>query len=96
MPYVRDGLARMGAIVETFETACTWDRFPGLYAAVRAEVGATGTPSSVTLVRRSGSRDLDRAALDAVREWHFRPAIENGKAVASTVEVPVDFRLAER
>ena len=26
MPYLRDGLARMGAIAETFETACTWDR----------------------------------------------------------------------
>ena len=52
MPYVRDGLARMGAIVETFETACTWDRFPGLYRAVRAEVGAaiervTGAPGTV-------------------------------------------------
>ena len=25
MPYVRDALARSGVIVETFETACTWD-----------------------------------------------------------------------
>jgi alkyldihydroxyacetonephosphate synthase len=40
MPYVRDGLARMSAIVETFETACTWDRVDGLYAAVQAEIGA--------------------------------------------------------
>ena len=63
---------------------------------VRADVAANGTPGNVILVRRSGSRDLDRAALDAVREWQFRPAIENGKAVASTVEVPVDFKLAER
>jgi alkyldihydroxyacetonephosphate synthase len=53
MPYVRDGLARMSAIVETFETACTWDRAEELYATVRAEVGAaveevTGTPGMVT------------------------------------------------
>jgi len=52
MPYVRDGLARMGAIVETFETACTWNRFPDLYRAVRAEVGAavqqvTGAPGTL-------------------------------------------------
>jgi alkyldihydroxyacetonephosphate synthase len=39
MPYQRDALARMGAIVETFETACTWDRLPGLYDAVRTEIG---------------------------------------------------------
>ena len=52
-PYVRDGLARMSAIVETFETACTWDRAEELYAAVRTEVGAameevTGAPGLVT------------------------------------------------
>lgn len=63
---------------------------------VRADVDANGTPTDVTVVRRSGSRDLDNAARDAVREWHFRPAIENGKAVASTVEVPIDFKLGEQ
>jgi alkyldihydroxyacetonephosphate synthase len=40
MPYVRDGMARMSAIVETFETACTWDRADELYATVQAEIGA--------------------------------------------------------
>ncbi|WP_395104837.1 FAD-binding oxidoreductase [Actinomadura sp. SCN-SB] len=40
MPYQRDGMARMSAVVETFETACTWDRLPALYEAVRAGVGA--------------------------------------------------------
>jgi alkyldihydroxyacetonephosphate synthase len=49
MPYQRDALAARSMIVETFETACTWDRLPALRAAVldaasdalRA-VGATG------------------------------------------------------
>lgn len=63
---------------------------------VRAEVDADGVPGEVALVRRSGSRDLDNAALAAVRQWHFRPAIENGKAIASAVEVPVDFKLGEQ
>jgi alkyldihydroxyacetonephosphate synthase len=40
MPYLRDALARLGVIVETFETACTWDRAAELYEVVRAEVGA--------------------------------------------------------
>ncbi|MFG3343574.1 FAD-binding oxidoreductase [Streptomyces sp. NPDC048018] len=40
MPYLRDGLARMGAVVDTFETAATWDRVPALIEAVRTEVGA--------------------------------------------------------
>jgi len=40
MPYLRDMLARLGVIVETFETACTWDRAAGVYETVRAEIGA--------------------------------------------------------
>ncbi|MFD3414228.1 FAD-binding oxidoreductase [Streptomyces cyaneofuscatus] len=40
MPYLRDGLARMSVISETFETACTWGRFPALYEAVHRDVGA--------------------------------------------------------
>ncbi|MEV6005284.1 FAD-binding oxidoreductase [Streptomyces sp. NPDC051976] len=52
MPYLRDGLARMGAVVETFETATTWDRLPALIDAVRTEVGAaareaTGHPATL-------------------------------------------------
>jgi alkyldihydroxyacetonephosphate synthase len=34
MPYQRDALARRAVIVETFETACTWDRFEPLHAAI--------------------------------------------------------------
>ncbi len=59
---------------------------------VRAEVDASGTPVNVEVVQRSGDRDLDRAALNAVRKWRFEPALRNGKAVSSTVQVPVDFR----
>ena len=61
---------------------------------VRAEVGADGKPGTVELAQRSRSRDLDRAALAAVRGWTFEPALRDGKPVASTVQVPVDFRLA--
>ncbi|MCO4771417.1 MAG: FAD-binding oxidoreductase [Deltaproteobacteria bacterium] len=37
-PYLRDVLVSLGTIVDTFETACTWDRFPELDAAVRSAV----------------------------------------------------------
>ncbi|ROQ26300.1 alkyldihydroxyacetonephosphate synthase [Streptomyces sp. PanSC19] len=52
IPYLRDGLARMGAVVETFETAATWDKIPALIDAVRTGVGAaalkaTGHPATV-------------------------------------------------
>lgn len=49
MPYQRDALAAQSMIMETFETACTWDRFPALHAAIThaaheafASVGVTG------------------------------------------------------
>ena len=29
-PYLRDALVAMGVLAETFETACTWDRFAGV------------------------------------------------------------------
>ena len=37
-PYTRDALVRMSVIVETFETACTWDRFDELHAGVTEAV----------------------------------------------------------
>lgn len=33
-PYLRDALCTMGLVVETFETAITWDRFEAFHAAV--------------------------------------------------------------
>jgi alkyldihydroxyacetonephosphate synthase len=38
LPYLRDGLVALGALVETFETAVTWDRFPALHQSVVAAV----------------------------------------------------------
>ena len=59
---------------------------------VVAEVDAQGNPVDVRVVERSGERDLDRAAVNAVRQWRFEPAMRNGKAIATSVKVPVDFK----
>ncbi|HET6794534.1 MAG TPA: FAD-linked oxidase C-terminal domain-containing protein, partial [Acidimicrobiales bacterium] len=37
-PYGRDALVGMSMIVDTFETACTWDAFPALHAGATAAV----------------------------------------------------------
>ena len=60
---------------------------------VRVDVDANGNPTNVDVAQSSRSRDLDRAALSAVRKWTFQPAMQDGKAVASTVQVPVDFKV---
>jgi len=62
---------------------------------VRVEVDASGMPAGVALVQRSGSRDLDRAAMEAVRGWRFQPAQRDGRAVAGSLVIPVDFRADE-
>ncbi len=38
-PYLRDVLARMAIVCETFETAISWDRFPAFHARVMRDVG---------------------------------------------------------
>lgn len=60
---------------------------------LRIAVDANGVPTDIGYASRSGDPDLDRAALLAARDWRFRPATRNGRAVATTVEVPVRFTL---
>jgi alkyldihydroxyacetonephosphate synthase len=53
MPYQREALTPRGIIVETFETAITWDRFPDFHARVKAATEnaireVTGKPGLVT------------------------------------------------
>jgi periplasmic protein TonB len=62
---------------------------------LRVEVGPDGVPMDVQVAQRSGSRDLDRAAIDAVRDWRFRPGQRDGQPVASTVTIPIDFSLEQ-
>jgi len=59
------------------------------------QVDANGNATDVTIEKRSRSRDLDRAAQQAVRDWKFEPAIQGGKPVASAVRVPIDFTLQD-
>jgi alkyldihydroxyacetonephosphate synthase len=37
-PYLQSALVSLGIVADTFETACTWDRFPALHEAVTASV----------------------------------------------------------
>jgi alkyldihydroxyacetonephosphate synthase len=53
MPYLRDETTRRGAILDTFESAITWDRFEAFYAGVLEDVGEaiariTGRPAPVS------------------------------------------------
>lgn len=58
---------------------------------IEARIGANGVPESVRVARGSGSRDLDRAAVDAVRRWRFQPATQDGRPTTGVVNVPISF-----
>jgi protein TonB len=58
---------------------------------VRAYIGPDGVPTSVEVAQGSGSRDLDRAAVDAVERWRFQPATQGGVPTVGTVVVPISF-----
>ena len=60
---------------------------------VAATIDANGVPVDVTIDDRSGNRELDRSALQAVRQWRFQPALRDGKPVPASVRVPVEFAL---
>lgn len=44
-------------------------------------------------VTRSLDKRLDQNAIDAVKQWKFKPAVKDGKPVAVRTSVEVDFRL---
>ncbi|WP_240126261.1 energy transducer TonB [Thermomonas alba] len=58
---------------------------------VRVTVAPDGRVDRLELAESSGNRDLDRAALEAVRRWTFRPALGNGQPVQAEVVVPIQF-----
>ena len=60
-------------------------------ALVRVRLDPDGKAAEILLWRGTGFDMLDRAALAAVRGWHFLPALRNGQPVAAWVEIPVRF-----
>jgi alkyldihydroxyacetonephosphate synthase len=81
-PYTRDVLVAMGMVNETFETACTWDRFDALHAGVVAAV-------------RDGARAADCG--DPVVTCRFTHVYPDGPAPYFTVIAPGDrARLVEQ
>ena len=58
---------------------------------IHATVSDKGRVSQLKVV--SGDAILGRAALDAVRQWHYRPALLNGKPAASETDITLNFKL---
>lgn len=55
-------------------------------------VDAAGNPRDIRVVRGLG-HGLDAKAMEAVRRWHFDPALKDGRPVNVQISVEVEFRL---
>jgi TonB family protein len=56
---------------------------------VKAKIGKDGKVNSPLVV--SGPQIFHRAALDALEQWRYKPALSNGEAVEQQIEIPLDF-----
>ena len=59
-------------------------------------VKENGKPRHVRIIKSSGHRLLDQAALKTVRLWSFVPARQGGVAIEAHVEVPVTFEIKQK
>ena len=55
-------------------------------------VGPDGVPSHVHVIRAVGM-GLDQKAVEAVQQYRFKPAMENGKPVTVEMNVEVNFQI---
>ncbi len=60
---------------------------------LRVLVGTDGEVEQIEIEHSSGSRDLDRAAREAVMKWKFKPGMRGGVAYSSWALVPISFTL---
>jgi TonB family protein len=60
--------------------------------AISLFIGEDGVPEDLRVTRRLGL-GLDEKAIDAVRQWRFRPALRNGLPFRAPATIEVNFRL---
>ena len=58
-------------------------------ALVDAHVDTTGRATEAHVVKASGSKEADAKAIAAVMQWHFKPAMVQGKPTDAHVRIPV-------
>ena len=60
---------------------------------LRVRVLENGRVGEVNIEESTGFRDLDIAAMDAVKKWRFEPARRGNEPVSVWVMLPVKFEL---
>jgi protein TonB len=60
---------------------------------ISCTIDATGKVIGTTIKSSSGHPDLDKAAINAVNRWKFKPGTKGGKPVKSVAVVPFNFEV---
>ena len=62
---------------------------------LRGLVSGDGWRLKISIDRSSRHRELDQAAMQAVKRWKLNPEVKNGRPVEGWVLVPISFKLTE-
>jgi protein TonB len=60
---------------------------------LRVRVLASGTVEAVEVIKSSGKKLLDDAAIDTVQRWVFAPSTRGSAAIDGFATVPIEFKL---
>jgi TonB family protein len=74
-------------------------RKKGISGEVQVQILVTkdGLVKDATVIsNKTGSKDLEKAALDAVNQWKFEPGKLDGKPVEVNVIIPIKFKLDDK
>ncbi len=63
---------------------------------VDVRLDAQGRQIGLQVLRSSGVKSLDQAALTAVKQWQFLPERQSGVGVPSRVHIPIEFAIAAK
>jgi TonB family protein len=61
---------------------------------LRATISKAGVPLSLSVQNTAVNQQFVIAALDAVSQWRYRPALLNGEPIEAVTTIDVDFRLS--
>ena len=56
-------------------------------------VDENGNVGEVSIKQSSGFREMDQAAMTAIKRWRYQPAIKGGRKVRAPIVQPFNFRV---
>ncbi len=62
-------------------------------AVVEVNVGPDGVPTGVEVSQSAGRKELDNLALNAAKQWRFKPAMRDGEPISSKVRLHFEFQV---